>query len=208
MPTPKCLAGIFIGGQSKRMLGTPKGLLHPPGSAQNLVERLVGNLVAAELPNIVLVGDNEAYYRLGIPVVPDPLLGRGPIAGLLGLAEYAANSQFEFVLVVACDMPGVDSALLRRLRGEFPMADALVPKREHWEPLCARYRVRAILPCLQRLVQQGQGRMTSLLELLGEACVRLPIDASKAGLLEDWDAPSDLPEGVSYLGKPFRQGER
>jgi len=190
------------------MLGTPKGLLHPPGSAQNLVQRLVGNLVAAELPDIVLVGNNEAYDRLRMPVVPDPLLGRGPIAGLLGLAEYAANSQFEFVVAVACDMPGVDELLLRRLRGEFPMADALVPKREHWEPLCARYRVRAILPSLRRLVEQGQGRMTSLLELLGAACVRLPIDASKAGVLEDWDTPSDLPDGVSYRGKPVRHGER
>jgi len=208
MPTPKCLAGIFIGGQSRRMLGTPKGLLHPPASAQNLVECLVGNLVAAELPDIVLVGNNEAYDGLGIRVVPDPLPGRGPIAGLLGLAEYAANLQFEFVVAVACDMPGIDEALLRRLRSEFPMADALVPKREHWEPLCARYRVRAILPCLQRLMQQGQGRMTSLLELLGPTCVQLPINASNAGVLEDWDAPGDLPDGVSYLGKPFRQGER
>ncbi len=207
MPTPKCLAGIFIGGQSRRMLGTPKGLLHPPASAQNLVECLVGNLVAAELPDIVLVGNNEAYYGLGIPIVRDPLLGRGPIAGLLGLAEYAANLQFEFVVAVACDMPGVDEALLRRLRREYSKADALVPKREHWEPLCARYRVRAILPSLHCLVEQGQGRLTSLLELLGAACVRLPIDASKAGVLEDWDAPSDLPDGVSYLGKPFRQGE-
>jgi molybdopterin-guanine dinucleotide biosynthesis protein A len=190
------------------MLGTPKGLLHPPGSPQNLVERLVANLVAAELPDIVLVGNNEAYDRLRIPVVPDPLLGRGPMAGLLGLADYAANSQFEFVVAVACDMPGVDEALLRRLRSEFPMADALVPKREHWEPLCARYRARAILPYLQRLVTQGQARMTCLLELLGAACVRLPIDPSKAGVLEDWDAPSDLPDGVSYLGKPVRHRER
>jgi molybdenum cofactor guanylyltransferase len=202
MLTPKCLAGIFIGGQSRRMLGTPKGLLHPPGSAQNLVERLVGNLVAAGLTDIVLVGNNDAYGRLGIPVVPDPLLGCGPMAGLLGLAEYAANCRFEFVVAVACDMPAVDQALLLRLRTEFPTADALVPKREHWEPVCARYRARAILPCLQRMVEQGQGRMTRLLEQLGAACVALPIDASKAGTLEDWDAPSDLPEGVSYLGKP------
>lgn len=208
MLTLKCLAGIFIGGQSRRMLGTPKGLLRPPGSAQTLVERLVDNLVAAELPDIVLVGNNEAYDKLGLPVVPDPLLGRGPIAGLLGLAEYAANSQFEFVVAVACDMPGVDQALLLRLRSEFPAADALVPKREHWEPLCARYRALAILPCLRRLVEQGQGRMASLLEQLGTACVRLPIDVSKVGVLEDWDAPSDLPEGVTYRGKPVRQGER
>ena len=208
MLTPKCLAGIFIGGQSRRMLGTPKGLLHPPSSAQNLVERLISNLVAAGLPDIVLVGNNDAYARLEIPVVPDSLPGRGPMAGLLGLAEYAANAQFEFVVALACDMPSVNAALLRRLRSEFTTADALVPMREHWEPLCARYRTRAILPCLQRLLEQGHGRMTSLLEMLGATCVRFPIDASKAEVLEDWDAPSDLPEGVSYLGEPFRQGEK
>jgi molybdenum cofactor guanylyltransferase len=208
MLTQECLAGIFIGGKACRMLGKPKGLLCPPGSAQSLVERLVDNLVAAGLPDIVLVGKNEAYGRLSIPVVPDPPLGRGPMAGLLGLAEHAANSQFEFVLALACDMPGVDEALLRRLRGEFPAADALVPMREHWEPLCARYRVRAIMPCLQSLLNQGQYRMTSLLEMLGAACVRLPLDPSQAKTLEDWDAPSDLPEGASYLGESFREGEK
>lgn len=172
------------------------------------MERLVGQLVAAGLPDIVLVGNHGAYDRLGIPVVPDPMPGRGPMAGLLGLAERADISHFEFVVALACDMPGVDEELLRRLRSEFPTADALVPMREHWEPLCARYRVSAILPCMQCLLKQGQGRMMDLLELLGTACVRLPIDASNVGALEDWDAPSDLPEGVSYLGKAFLQGRR
>ncbi len=208
MSTHACLAGIFIGGQSRRMLGTPKGLLQPPGGEQNLVERLVDNLVAAGLPDIVLVGDNAAYRRLAIPMVSDSPKGQGPMAGLMSLAEQAAKSQFEFVLAVACDMPGVDTALLRQLLRELPSADALVPRREHWEPLCARYRVHAVLPFLQRLLEQGQYRMTTLLELLGAACVPLSIEPAKAKALEDWDAPSDLPAGVSYLGEPFRQGDR
>lgn len=208
MLTQPCLAGIFIGGQSRRMLGTPKGLLRPPGSTQSLVERLVDNLRAAVISNIVLVGDNEAYRGLGIQVVSDAPVGHGPMAGLLGLAEHAAELQMEFVLALACDMPRVDEPLLRQLHSQSPTADALVPKREQWEPLCARYRISAILPCLRYLLAMGDYRMMSLLDVLGSACVRLSMAPSRATALDDWDAPSDLPDGVSYLGEPWRQGER
>jgi molybdopterin-guanine dinucleotide biosynthesis protein A len=130
------------------------------------------------------------------------------MAGLLGLVEYAARFEYEFVLAVACDMPYLNEELLRQLHCKFPAAGALVPKREFLEPLCARYCVSTTLPHLQNLVSQGQYRMMSLLEKFGAGCVHLPVDFSNAETLKDWDAPSDLPAGVRVLGKPFCPGAK
>lgn len=190
------------------MQGTPKGLLQLPGSAHSLVERLANSLVTVGLANIVLVGNNDAYQRLAWPIVTDSPLGHGPMAGLLGLVEHAAKLDFEFVLAIACDMPRVDAPLLRRLRSECPSADALVPKREYWEPLCARYRACVVLPWLRSLLAAGHYHMTALLAALGTHCIELPIDPMQADALGDWDAPGDLPEDICYLGKPYPQGTR
>jgi len=199
----RCIAGIFIGGQSSRMLGTPKGLLRPPASHLCLVERLVQELAAANLHEVVLVGAHQAYAALGLPIVLDSPVGRGPLAGLLGLVEHAQQHHTEFVLALACDMPKVDAALLRRLLESEADADAWVPRRARWEPLCARYRVAAVQSHLRRLLSTGQYRMTSLLQALGPRCVELALDRAGHDALADWDSPSDLPAGVSYLGRSW-----
>lgn len=203
MELPTCVAGIFVGGRSSRMSGIPKGLLQPPRSADGLVTRLAQQLSLAGLSDVVQVGEHEAYAHLGLPVVADAAEGCGPMAGLLGLVKHAKLRGNEFVLALACDMPAVDAQLLARLCTESLEADALVPKRQYWEPLCARYRARAVLPHLQALVGSGRLRMLDLLDVLGDSCVELALGTAEARALEDWDSPSDLPEGVVYQSAPL-----
>lgn len=202
------IAGVFVGGQSRRMGGIPKGLLQPPSGTSVLVTRLVQQLAKAHCNHVVLVGNNLAYSGLGMPCVEDAVVGCGPIAGLLGLARYAAERHARFILALACDMPNVRSSLLRRLMLESPDADALVPQRKAWEPLCARYRVEAVIPHLEALLVGNHLRMMNLLDALGPACVPLPLNPRDDEQLADWDSPLDLPDGVTYRGARMnRDGE-
>lgn len=200
--TDRYLAGIFIGGQSTRMAGIPKGLLQPPGEGRCLVERLVEQLASAGIHQIVLVGNNEAYQCLALPVIQDAPIGHGPMAGLLGLVEHAATRTIEFVLALACDMPHLDTSLIRRLIEEHPDVDALVPRRKRWEPLCARYRASRIRRPLQRLLEARQYRVMALAEELGAGYTELSLAEFEYDALADWDSPQDLPSGVRLLGKP------
>jgi len=177
----------------------PKGLLRVPGSGCTIVHHLSRNLGAVGIERTVLVGRHPAYSHLGWPMVKDAQPGRGPMGGLLGLARYAMKLGITQVLAIACDMPNLPACLLRRLIQEYREADALVPKRERLEPLCARYRVAAVVPLLERLLGSGCYRMTSLLDALGPGCVRLPLDQREAAGLADWDRPSDLPTSLRNL---------
>lgn len=77
--------------------------------------------------------------------------GRGPAAGILGAAAARPGRR---LLVLACDLPGVEEALLRELSASRG-CDWAVPRWSRGlEPLCALYTPPA-LAALARLVARG-----------------------------------------------------
>ena len=186
---PKPLCGIFIGGESRRMGGSPKGLLHAPRSQQSLVARLVEAGQGLGL-SCVLVGQRAEYAPLGLPMLEDRPAGIGPIGGLSALLAQLP-AQTGGALALSCDLPYLSRAFLRRLL-EFPTADCdvVAPRRDgRFEPLCARY-----LPSVQPILQQSiERREHALQRLLGQLRVAvLPISDDEARELDDWDSPSDV----------------
>jgi len=103
------VAGILIGGQSRRM-GTCKALLTLRG--RSFVERAVetADQVAAE---VVLLGNHRLDMH-GLPRLQllDPIQKAGPLSGLSSLLRYAGA---RWALLLACDLPFVDADILRRL---------------------------------------------------------------------------------------------
>lgn len=188
----RCLAGLFVGGKSSRMGGKPKGTLRAPDGRGSLVERLCGELRGAGLDGPVLVGSSEAYRYVELPTVVDVGSGTGPLGGFAALAQFAVKNSFETVVTVACDMPYVDRAFLRRLATEYPKADALVPRRQYWEPLCARYRARALEAVVSRQLELGRHRLGDLIEAFGDGVVQMALSVDEERLLRDWDSPSDI----------------
>lgn len=189
------------------MSGVPKGLLQPPGAESTIVERHVAALQSLGIQEIVIVGEGAAYRHLQLTNIADAPFVAGPLAGLLGLAEFALRRHYDFMLALACDMPNVDAGLLQRLLVEFPEAAALVPRRTHWEPLCARYRPGAILEPIHQLVNEGRVRLSALMDELGAACVALPLGALDEAALDDWDCPGDMPPGVRIGGRLLKHGD-
>src|SRR5262245_26639960 len=122
--TDVALAGIFVGGASRRMGGRPKGLLLAP-SGETIVARWKRMFDALGVPSL-LVGRHEAYTSLGIECLDDEPPGTGPIGGLVALLSRARGRR---VIAVACDMPFVSERLLEKLAFYPARACALAPKR-------------------------------------------------------------------------------
>ena len=190
------LAGIFVGGLSRRMQGRPKGLLPSPEPGLSVIERLIGVVRELGAVEIVLVGDATPYATLGLPSVGDDPPGLGPIGGLLGLLERARRGPQRGVLALACDLPYVTAALLERLLLADPRAAAVVPRVDGvLQPLCARYVADVCLPVARAAVEAGERALFRVVERLGERAVVMELGAAEAGSLRDWDTPEDVRRG-------------
>ena len=127
----------------------------------------VAQMLAArlrELTDQVFLSTNDpsVYSFLGLPAIADAYPGRGPLAGLH--AAMLHTSRF-WVLVLACDLPGVSTILLRRLIESSSDFDAVIPVTSdgRMHPVCALYS-RNCLGLVEKYLGAGENRMINLLE--------------------------------------------
>jgi molybdenum cofactor guanylyltransferase len=140
-------------------MGRDKALLELSGVP--LALRIAGELRKV-CESVRLVGDPESHAVLGLPVVRDNFPGHGPLAGI----EAALGStDTDWNLIVACDMPALDTATLEAL---FPAAgDCSLPRYANGkvEPLCAVYH-RRCHPAILAALKKGIRKVTDALETL------------------------------------------
>lgn len=187
------VVGIFVGGRSLRMGGRPKGLLVTPERGEPIVERLVRVTREAlgDDVDLRLVGRSEDYAQLGIAALPDTVRDVGPLGGLLALLEEGRQVGAHDVIALACDLPRVSPALVRRLARHSPGAAAVAPRSSgFWQPLFARYACVRALPAARAQLQSNRRSLQRLLETL--AVAEMPTNAAEAELLVDWDRPEDV----------------
>jgi molybdopterin-guanine dinucleotide biosynthesis protein A len=107
-------------------MGTDKALVPVDGRAMAL--RVADALRAAGAERVVAVGgDADALRELGLDVVADQHPGEGPLGGILtALAAVDAD----VVVVLACDLPDPDPAVVRRVVDALGDADVAAPPGE------------------------------------------------------------------------------
>ncbi|MGB9885458.1 MAG: molybdenum cofactor guanylyltransferase [Moorellales bacterium] len=141
------VSGLILAGGRSRRMGRPKALLRLGGNS--IIERVIA--VAAAVVQEVLVVTNEpgAYAGLGLPLVTDRVLGRGPLAGIhAGLMA----ATWDRALVLACDLPFLEPRLLQNLVEASFDFDAAVPiVRGYPEPLVAVY-AKSCLPAIEQVL--------------------------------------------------------
>ena len=146
---------ILAGGQSSRM-GSNKALL--PYRGGRFIEAIHRQL--AELFGEVLVVTNapEQYAFLPCRKVADIFPGQGALAGL---QSGLYHSRSEHIFAVACDMPYLNSALIRRLAALRKGNDVVIPEcNQGTEPLHAIYGRRCLGPMAAALAN-GRKRIIS-----------------------------------------------
>lgn len=156
-----CSVLLLAGGQGRRMGGQDKGLL--PWQGRPLIAHMHAVVRALSDDLIISCNRNQTAYR----PYADQLTGDaepgfpGPLAGVLaGLAV----ARHDWLLVLACDTPRVDRALLDEM---LALAEAggqpvMVRQGVHWQPMFS------LIPCarLGELQQAWQAGERSLLRAL------------------------------------------
>jgi molybdopterin-guanine dinucleotide biosynthesis protein A len=179
---PPCSILLLAGGRGQRMGGQDKGLLDWHG--QPLIAHL--HAVARPLSDdlIISCNRNEARYaQYADRLVSDAEADfPGPLAGLLAGLAIARHEQ---LLVLPCDAPLIDAALLNALRRksmETPGKPLMLRQGKQWQPLFCLLP-RALLTPLQMAWQEGQrSPLRALLQLGAEACECPPGDPRLANL--------------------------
>ena len=156
------LGAILAGGASRRF-GAPKALAQVGGRA--IVERVRDALMEAGAEVGVIANDDCLFEDLGVERRADEGEGVGPLAGIVAAVRWAAERGYAGALCVACDMPFLPAALLRRIaEGAGPAI--VVPEsrgRRGVEPLCAWYPAEC-LAVAERMIAEGSWALFPLLE--------------------------------------------
>lgn len=182
------VVGVFVGGRSSRMGGSPKGLLAAPDTGESLVARAV-RIARSLTAEVVLVGEASAYREVApeVPSIADDPVGIGPLGGLNALFKFAGERP---VIALACDMPFITLEALCALR-DAPSTHACVAAqssdRLRWEPFFARYDAPRARLAAEAMFARKERSLQRLIELLGP--VEVPVAPT---LLADWDTPHDV----------------
>jgi molybdopterin-guanine dinucleotide biosynthesis protein A len=185
---------ILAGGQSTRM-GRDKALLEL--DQRPLIQHVCQVAQAIAHPVFIVTPWIERYQS-AVPetcqFIQEALLldETKPHGPLLGFAQGLAHIRTEWVLLLACDLPRLDAAVLQEtvnaLESVPEEAIAFLPKNpKGWEPLCGFYRSR----CLAELtvyIEQG-GR--SFQRWLDQAIVA-ELTLSDPQILFNCNTPDDL----------------
>ncbi|MDX2243487.1 MAG: molybdenum cofactor guanylyltransferase [Leptolyngbyaceae cyanobacterium bins.302] len=155
---------VLAGGRSSRM-GQDKALI--PVDGVPLLQRTceVARQCAASVTVITFYPDK---YQAIVPPCCN-LLQEQPLAyeqaddprphgALVGFAQALATVKTPWAVLLACDLPYLQTPILQRWMGQIPPEDtaiALLPHTEKgWEPLCGFYH-RSCLTTLVPLINQG-----------------------------------------------------
>lgn len=156
------LGALIAGGKSVRF-GAPKARTEMAG----LPMIAWGIRALGDAERIVVVGGDPALAaELGVDHLEDAEAGRGPLAGLVAALEAANEEGHVGVFALACDLPLVTSAIVRRIvqagDGESVVAAC---GSEGPEPLCAFYPASCLVPAQERS-RRGIHSLKGLLDAL------------------------------------------
>jgi len=160
---------ILAGGSSSRM-GHDKSML--PISGKPMIKRIHEQLRPFFAQILISSNDVALHGFLGSTVVADDVAGRGPMMGIVSALRASANA---LNFVIACDMPEVDTALMRSLLRKARNRDVVVPRvgTDLYEPLFAVYN-KSAFPAMEECLRSGNNKIIDSFSHLGVQYVDLP----------------------------------
>ena len=172
-PLPPCSVLLLAGGRGQRMGGQDKGLIEWQGEPliahlQRKVRPLTDDLIISCNRN------RERYAGFADQLVMDDEGDfPGPLAGIRAGLKAARHAH---LLVLPCDVPRIDKALLEDmlitadLQREKPL---MLRHGEHWEPLLCVIPV-ALLPAFEAAWNAGERSPGRVMRSLGAVALQCP----------------------------------
>ncbi len=153
---------VLAGGMSRR-LGRNKALEAVGG--RPLILRVLDRLSAVSGRAVAVVNDEQRASDLGLPSWVRPVVDEYPDTGSLGgIYTGLANLETEWGFVVACDMPFLNTGLLRLILSQREDSDVVIPVLDgRPEPTHAAYS-KVCLPHIRRKLASGKLKITGFFD--------------------------------------------
>lgn len=195
------VSAIVLAGGLSRRLGRDKAL--EPFGGEPLISRVIRRLATLTDETIVVVNSKARATELPLPTGAKTAVDIYPDSGSLGgifTGITAASNEWGFV--VACDMPFLNTALIKHILSLRHNHDAVVPMLQGYpEPTHSAYSKKC-LPHIQRRLETGQLRIARFFD---EVRVRYvqddEIDALDSDRLSFFNVntPDDLARALSLV---------
>ena len=144
------VSGVILAGGKSSRYGKNKALVNINGIP--LIKRVL-RVMESLFPSIVVITNTpDDYAFLSLPMFEDKIKGLGPLGGIFtGLNVISKNAGF----FVACDMPFLNSDLIRYLASVRQGFDVVVPTFSgKFEALHSLY-TQNCLPAIEQLIHDG-----------------------------------------------------
>lgn len=177
--------GIVLAGGMSSRFGVNKALI--PWKGSRLIESVLDRLTALFPATLVLVKNPEEFHfldRPGVQVRKDLIRENHPLGGILSGLMYAET---DYVFVCACDMPYIQSELIKalcRVRDGFDVAVPVWNGRP--QPLCGIYSKR----CVESIESMIDRENYKVFELYDDVRTRY-IDEEEVKVID--------PQGLSFV---------
>ena len=163
-------------------MGRDKALL--PLGEMSLIEHVLRRVEGLGDEVLITTNQPDAYAFLGMQMVGDRRPGAGALNGLLTALEAGHGDR---VLLLACDTPFVNRALLEHMLAINTDAEVVIPERgERLQPMHAIYAKSCAGPVSEAL-ENGEKRMISFFPHIRTRIVQQEV-------LDQYD-----PDGLSFF---------
>lgn len=175
---------ILAGGKSSRMK-TEKGLVMLKGKP--MIEWVIQACEPFQT-NITIIANSTHYSYLPYPTIKDDITNCGPIGGIVTALHH---SEKQNVLVLSCDIPYIQTAVLKALlNSSDPFADAHIPIHKNIiHPLIGIYKKSATETILKQ-IESANYKLLHLLKKLNTAYINM--DKFGDSNFENINHPEDL----------------
>ena len=189
------VGAVLLTGGTSRRLGTDKATLRIGGTT-------LARRTAATLATLGLVAVEVGPGHTDLPAVREDPPGAGPLAALVAghdALRTTLGAAPDAVLLVACDLPNVEPALVALLAA--PVADLVVPVDDdgRYQFVCARYGA-ALLARAVDLAAAGERSLRALADTVAPAR-RIELHDLPADVLADIDTPADARRWGAEAGR-------
>ena len=122
---------------------------------------------------------------------PDDRPNAGPLGGIETALKHAQEAGYTSVLIVACDMPGIEEEMIRMIATHPSTASVVTPQVDgQLQPLCARW-LTSFLPNVQRALDAQELSVHQLLAQIP------PYIIQEAELLKTTQSPRQVLANVN-----------
>ena len=163
------LSGIILAGGKSTRMGKDKALLIWEGTT---MANHLAKLMSAFCNEVIISGDPILLDSIPGKKIPDGSPDLGPMGGILSCLH---QIETPFAVIVPCDMPFLDSAILSFLISSWKETDTVLcfANRDKMQPLVGIYR-KSESTNIEQFLLAGEKRAWKMVELLCGRTIGFP----------------------------------